>query len=208
MKEKLFILQYKPDGGACPHHLSGKNEPSEWEWGNFEPRPHDISITKDYSLIIAEGDAESIDFDFYGSKSKFVSDRFITLCNDYKVNFRPVPIDIRSQRGVRPKKPYFVFLPADHLAILDREQSQAEVELVDGSDEVMMDRVFPDVPVYQKIEKFITKDIEVPHLFQCIEIFSLVCTETFRDEAVERGLQGLAFVALDERYVYDPWAGW
>ena len=73
----------------------------------------------------------------------------------------------------------------------------------------MMHRAFPELPVYSKIARFVPKeDIDLPHLFQCIELFSLVCTEAFRQEAIGRGLTGLQFTALDEHYIYDPWADW
>lgn len=72
----------------------------------------------------------------------------------------------------------------------------------------MMNKFFADVPVYSKIEKFVAKDAVTPHLFQCIEIFSLVCTGEFFKLANERGLRGIKFTPIDETFVYDPWADW
>lgn len=70
------------------------------------------------------------------------------------------------------------------------------------------DKVFPPTPVYEKITKFVAKDIVTPQLFSCIEIMQLVCTETFKREAESLGLKGIKFTPIDERYVYDPWADW
>ena len=72
----------------------------------------------------------------------------------------------------------------------------------------MMDRLFLDIPISRRIEKFVSRDVETPHLFQCVELFSLVCTETFRAQALKRMLRGVEFIRLDDDYVYDPGAGW
>lgn len=208
VKVPLYILQYNPNGLGCPHHLSGEYNHAEWEWQTFEARPHDVEIKKTYSLQLTDGDVTSIDFDFYGSAPSYVSDQFVSLCNDYGVDFRTVPLEITYLRGTQPEKSYFVFLPADHLAVVDCEKSVAEVDLDCETGQPAMDPLFPGTPVFRRIEKLVIKDIETPHLFQCVDLFSMVCTETFRAEALKRGLRGLEFIALDENYIYDPWAGW
>lgn len=208
MNERLYVLKYQPDGQGCPYYLSGEFNQPEWEWRNFETKPHEATITKDYSLRITDGDLKFIDFDFYGTLTNYVSKQFVALCADLHVNFRRVPLDILYLGGGRPSKSYFVFLPADHLPILDEEKSVTEVETVDESGQPMMDRLFPDIPIYRRIEKFVARNVETPHLFQCVELFSLVCTETFREQALKLNLRGLEFIPLDERYVYDPGNGW
>lgn len=109
--------------------------------------------------------------------------------------------------GSRPAKRYFVFLPATHISLLDFENSIFEIERLRENGDATIHKDFPDIPVYSKIEKFIVKNIEVPHLLQCIDIFSLVCTDTFKKEALNRNFHGLKFIPLDETYVYDPWTG-
>ncbi|GAB3385130.1 hypothetical protein [Massilia agri] len=208
MNEPLYVLKYRPDGKGCPYHLSGEFNQPEWEWRNFETKPHEAKITRDYSLRTTDGDLQFIDFDFYGTLAKYVSEQFVALCADLHVNSRQVPLDITYFKGGRPSKSYFVFLPADHLPMLDAEKSVTEVEVIDESGQPMMDRFFPDIPIYRRIEKFVSKDAETPHLFQCVELFSLVCTETFRAQALKRMLRGVEFIRLDDNFVYDPGAGW
>ena len=209
MKKQLYTLKYAPDDAGCPHFLSEEPMPEEWEWSSYETRPLDIDISKKYATRITDTDIDTVDFDFYGADAPYVSTRFLALCDALAVRYRAVPIDMTLHDGSRPPKSYAIFLPASHLSIIDTEKSVYELDRVVETGDTMMNQAFPELPVYSKIERFVTKEnIEVPHLFQCIEIFSLVCTEAFRQEAIGRGLAGLQFTALDEGYVYDPWAGW
>jgi hypothetical protein len=208
MNNELHILTYQPDDKGCPYSFSEDSDPKGWEWDNGDPKPHDLNITKIYLSKIIDKDIKFIDFDFYGSDSKYVSDQFIELCKECNVNFRAIPIDIILQDRKRPKKSYFIFLPADHLAILDNSKSIVDLELVVETGEPMTRRFFPEIPIYKKIEKFAPKDILMPNLFQCIELGSLVCTEKFRALAIIHNIRGIRFTPLDENYIYDPWAAW
>jgi len=208
MTDKLYSLKYEPDGNGCPHFLSEKVVPDEWEWNPYETKPFDIEIAKRYSSKITDKAIKFIDFDFYGTDSRYVSDKFTTLCNDLSISFRAIPIDITMRDGSRPEKSYFVFLSASHISILDTEKSIYEIERLKENGAVAMHKDFPEIPVYSKIEKFIAKNLEFPHLFQCIDIYSLVCTDAFKNESLNRNLRGLKFIPLDEGFTYDPWAGW
>jgi hypothetical protein len=208
MNEKLFILEYQPDEKGCPYSFAEDSDPLEWEWDNQYPRPHDLNITKKYSSKIIDRDIKFIDFDFYGLDSKYVSNIFIELCKDCDVNFRPIPLDLVLHNRTRPKKSYFIFLPGDHLAILDNTKSIVDPELVVETGKPMTRRFFPEVPIYKKIEKFIPKNILLPNLFQCVELGSLVCTDKFRAQAIARNIRGVQFTPLDENYIYDPWDNW
>lgn len=208
MSAKLYILEYHPDENGCPVHIAQEYEPEEWEWENQDPNPFQVQIARQYSSVIIDGDIRFVDFDFYGLDSRLVSSRFIDVCKTCAVRFRSVPFDIRFSDYSRPEKQYFIFLPADHLPILDAERSVCEVELNVETGMPMMDRFFPDIPIYQKIEKFVVRDFTFPALFQSVELDMLVCTDEFHQHAMNSGLRGLKFVPLDENYVYDPWAGW
>jgi len=208
MKRQFHTLQYEPNGQDCPYFLSQHSVPEEWEWRNYEVDPYGVTIVANYRSQITDPDVKFIDFDFYGSDAPYVSDRFLAVCDEFSVRYRAVPVEITLRDGTRPEKPYFFFLPADQLSLLDPERSIAEIDRVKETGAQMMDKIFPDVPVYSKIEKFVVKDDVTPHLFQCIEIFSLVCTDEFFKMASERGLRGIKFTPIDEAYVYDPWADW
>jgi hypothetical protein len=206
--KKLYILEYRPDGDGCPYFMAEEGEPGAWEWDNQDPNPFGIRVTSSYALRITDHEIRFIDFDLYGTNLKYVSDQFIEVCDAFDVRFRPVPLDVTFWDGSRPQKKYSVFLPADHLPILDPERSIVEVERVAETGEPMGNRYFPQIPFYKKIEKFVVKDIGLPPLFQCVEINALVCGEEFRVAALNAGLRGLKFVPLDDSYSYDPWAGW
>ena len=208
MTDKFHVLEYEPDDKGCPYYLSERATPKEWEWDGYDTKPFDVKITKNYSSKITDKDINFIDFDLYRTDSPYVSDKFVALCKELSVSFRAIPIDITMRDGSRPEKTYFVFLPASYISLIDVENSIFEIERLRENGDATMHRDFPDIPVYSKIENFRTKDIEAPHLFQCIDIFSLVCTDVFKIEALKRNLRGLKFTPLDETYIYDPWAGW
>jgi len=94
------------------------------------------------------------------------------------------------------------------VSLLDEKRSSYSVELSVETGEPITDKIFPPTPVYEKITKFIAKDVVKPQLFSCVEIMRLVCMEKFKREAEGIGLKGIKFTPIDERYVYDPWAGW
>ena len=209
LDNRLYLLRHAPDDAGCPHFLSEETTPVEWEWGSYEPRPLELAISKQYATRITDTDIDTVDFDFYGTDAPYVSSRFLELCDAFAVRYRAVPIDITLHNGARPPKSYAIFLPASHVSVIDTGKSVYELDRVVESGATMMHRAFPELPVYSRIARFVPKeDIDLPHLFQCIELFSLVCTEAFRQEAIERGLNGLQFTALDENYIYDPWADW
>lgn len=208
MNQRIYKIDYAAGEDGCPHHLSEKQNPDEWEWGSYETNPFDVVITKKYATKIVDGEIKNIDFDYYGTDSPYVSNLFVGLCEDLSINFRAIPIDITLKNGKHPSKSYFVFLPGDHLAILDPEKSKVEIDADKETGEPITNSAFPQIPIYNKISKFVLKNIATPHLFHCIEIFSLVCTEVFRNEIEKRNLRGLQFTLLDANYTYDPWADW
>lgn len=127
---KFYVLQYDPDGIACPYFLSEHSVPGEWEWSNYEADPFGVNIVASYRSQITDRDINLIDFDFYGSDAPYVSDRFLAVCDEFSVRYRAVPVEITLKNGTRPEKPYFFFLPADHLSLLDPERSIAEIDRV------------------------------------------------------------------------------
>lgn len=50
--------------------------------------------------------------------------------------------------------------------------------------------------VYEKITKFIPKEIDVPDVFICAENNKLMCTERFKSLVEEKQLKGLSFVEM------------
>ncbi|QGZ40048.1 hypothetical protein IP92_05598 [Pseudoduganella flava] len=208
MRKDLYILQYEADGLGCPHHLALEMTPPQWEWSAYEPNPMSVPINNTYSAKITDGEIDRIDFDMYGTNTKYVSTAFLDVCKEHDVTFRAIPLDLRLPDGSKPEKDYSIFLPGDIVALLDADKSIAEVERVVETGETMMSVLVPNTPVYSKITKFVAKDIALPHLFLCAEVFSLVCTADFLHTASGRGLRGLKFTPLDDSYIYDPWADW
>ncbi|WP_312511701.1 hypothetical protein [Massilia sp.] len=208
MSNAAYVLEYEADGHGCPYFIAEEREPSEWEWDSIDPNSAAVPVKKNYSVKITDTEISDMDFDFYGTGTKYVSSLFIDVCNSLLVDFRCIPVEIEYSDGSRPKKDYSIFLPAVHLPLMDLERSNFEVEKVVETGEAMTHRYFPGVPFFSKIDKFTLKDIPIPPLFECVELGRLVCNATFRNRALQVGLRGVNFIGIDESFTYDPWAEW
>ncbi|MCA1856627.1 hypothetical protein LE190_11935 [Massilia oculi] len=203
---KYYAIQYAPDGKALPYYLSGDYDPAEWEFSGVEARPLDINTTQAYRLRLSDPAIKELGFDYYDNEPRLVSSRFLEVCRALQVGFKAIPIQITLPSGQAARQDYYIFFAADNISLLDQERSVYTLERVIETGKVMIDAIFPPHPVYSTIEKFACKQIGTAPLFYCIEIMRLVCTETFRERAVESGLKGLQFVPIDEHYGYDLWS--
>ena len=208
MIERFFILNYESGLDVGPAYLSGNLNFSEYEWGLFCQNPHDVSINREYVFTVTDNEVENIDFDFYGEQSYLVSEKFLILSKDLEVDFRSVPVKIVMPDGKLSEKNYSYFLPGTYVSLLNQKESSYEVDTNMETGEPMEDKLFPGQPVYERIDRFVAKDISTPNLFMCTEILQLVCTDRFRKMAEEQGLKGIKFTPLDENYIFDPWADW
>ena len=204
-EKKYFALKYSDDAPGCPTYLAAELNPTEREWDLFVPDPSNIKVQKKYTLKITDPDISSIDFDMDSGDQKYVSQQFLDICDSLNVPYKAIPLEIKFSNGERSKKDYFFFLPGLSLQLLNRSLSTFEEEMVLGSDQIQMNGIFPECPIYAKISKFVPLQIRTGNLFFCIETFELVCTSEFRDAATKNGLVGISYTAIDENYIYDAW---
>jgi hypothetical protein len=204
--KRFYVVNYEPDGIGSPYYLGGNYDPEEWEFDIDDPNPLDIKINRKHSLSLTDPEIKNIDFDFYTPDPTIVSKEFLALCNEQKVPFKAIPFDISLARGKKQEKEYSIFIPATHVALLDIENSVAEIEKILETGENKINPIFPPNFVYAKIEKFAINEVQTASLFQCIEIRQLVCTNEFKIEALSRNLKGLKFVPIDEQFRFDPWS--
>ena len=202
------MLKSKPDYIFCPSYLPGTLNHEEWEWSLHETNPLKIEINKNYIFTVTDPDLNKIDFDLYGSDNAFVSQNFLEVCIKMNVKFRAPPLQMALDNGEKNKKKYFVFLPAEHVNLMDIEKSEFTEEIDLESKSVMINKNFPPNPIYRQINRLIPDQKLTPHLFRCIEIMELVCTNDFLEAAQVAELKCLEFIPIDENYKYDPWAGW
>ncbi|NHZ67018.1 hypothetical protein F1735_32945 [Massilia sp. CCM 8694] len=159
---------------------------------------------KNRALLMSASSEKSFCNWLYGLQTKFVSRKFLETCEDLNVKFRAVPLKF-VVRKKRVEKEYFMFLPVDHLPLLNKDSSTfSEARNVD-SGELLMNKIYPDQVIYNNITKFVTSNSEFPHLFKCTEILQLVCTREFMQLATERNLKCIDFIPIDGDFKYDAW---
>jgi len=204
----FFVVQYQGGTQGCPFHLPGGLNQERLEWDLYEKNPFDITIKKEYVYTVTDPDIESIEFDLYGSGTKFVSDKFLDMCVELNVKFRAIPLEIVLNGKRISNKKYFLFIPGDYNALMDVLASDFSEELDVESGGVMMNKIFPSHPIYSKINRFVPKFGITSHFFRCIELMDLVCTREFMSKTHEKKLHGIRFVPIDDTYRFDPWADW
>lgn len=99
-----------------------------------------------------------------------------------------------------------MFLPVNRLPLLDAKLSEFTEARAVESGELIENKIYPMQAIYNNITRFVTSGAEFPHLFKCSEILELVCTREFMQLAMERGLNCIDFIPIDENFKYDPWA--
>lgn len=205
MAKNFYVLEYAAGESGCPHHLSGELNHESWEWSLFEPQPDAVEVNKEYVFTISDEGLKKITFDLYGGDTYFVSGAFLDLCRHMKVAFRAIQIDIIMADGKKSDNDYWVFLPAQHLQLMDEAKSDFKYEHDLSTGDIVTYKSFPSSPIYSWIRRFTPKVGVDCHLFRCLENMNLVCSEDFRDECISRKLLGLKFTPVDEGYTYDPW---
>lgn len=200
---KFFVVRYGRAGAACPAHLSGEFNHDEWEWNVFEPSPATIEIKRNYVFSVTDSTIASLNFDFYGSPTIFVSARFVSVCDDFGVKFRAIPMTI-VLKGVEINN-YSIFLIGDSEALIDVSRSEFAVERDLETKDVVMSRIFEGYPLYCWIKTLSPRENIRPHLFRCIETMELVCSAQFKRKCDELKINCIDFVPIDSNYIYDPW---
>ncbi len=166
--------------------------------------PFSVAVEHDYIYQLADSKA-SVDFDFYGSQTNFVSEQFLQVCNAMKVRYREIPLRITYDGKDVGDKRYSIFLPAEHVALLDRSNSEFSEDRDMETGGIAENNLFPGTPMYSWIKRFVPRDDCASTLFRSVEIMELVCNEKFKGEAERVALKGVEFIPIDNNYIYDPW---
>ncbi|WP_155640805.1 hypothetical protein [Burkholderia pseudomultivorans] len=108
-------------------------------------------------------------------------------------------------RSPLTKKIYSIFLPAEHESLLDRQKSDYAKDRDLETNEVAENKLFPGIPMYSWIKRFVPREDCAANLFRCVETLELICSSKFKVEVERLALKGIDFVSIDESYAYDPW---
>ncbi|QGZ40041.1 hypothetical protein IP92_05974 [Pseudoduganella flava] len=200
--KNFYIAQYTNKHPGCPIYMAAELNHRVTEWPSFVYDPAAITVTKDYVLQVTDPEIVEVNFDMSNGDQKIVSQEFLDVCTGLDVPHRSVPVKIILADGSPTRKSYFFFLPGASLALLDRDQSDFEDEQDLENGGVLYNTVYPGVPIYARIDKYVAKDIGTPPLFFNPDIFELVCTEEFK--AVGEKLLGVQYLPLNETYRYAP----
>lgn len=203
--KNYYVIKYKACEAECPSYISGKFNQTKFEWSVFETKPNDATIKNNYEFTITNREIKNLEFDFYGSQTIFVSGKFLELCGHLDVKFRAVPLKFILKKKPLDKE-YYIFLPVDHLPLMNKKLSTFTAARKVESGEMLISKLYPDQVLYNDITEFVVSNHEFPHVFQCTEIRQLVCTGEFMQLAKERGLNCLDFMPIDANFKYDPWA--
>lgn len=202
---KYYALRYDSRDVGCPTVLSGFFNCEEFEWDSFERNPMEIVIENTYSLELSglEMALDDLDFDYYQLGDTYVSKKFLDVCDKVGAKYRAVPLEI-SYDGSSRKGNFFIFLPGESLAALDKSKSvfEASKDMETGFE--IESPIYPGSTSIDNITRFVISPALEGELFRCKETLELFCSERFK--VVAGGLKGVAFEEIDERYAYDAWA--
>lgn len=154
--------------------------------------PFGVDVKHEYVFALSDPSI-SIDFDFYGAQTNYVSREFLTVFEKTEVRCRAIPINIVGNKKSAGKKIYSIFLPADHESLLDRQKSEYSEDRDLETKEVSENKLFSGIPMYSWIKKFIPRDDCSSNLFICEETMELVCSQTFKAEVERCVLKGIDF---------------
>ncbi|WP_230586831.1 hypothetical protein, partial [Ralstonia solanacearum] len=69
---RFYVVQYCSGATGCQNFLPGVMNREEWEWPMYTTDPFGVVVEHEYIYKLSDPDV-SIDFDFYGSQTNFVS---------------------------------------------------------------------------------------------------------------------------------------
>lgn len=202
---KFHALQYEPAAEGCPDNLTGFFNHDRFEWSPYENHPERLEIKNEYSLALSDPNTciDRLDFDFFEVGVTYVSQNFLNVCDSLGAKYRAIPLEI-SQGNKFRKDEYFILLPGESLAALDKKSSTyvAAKDLENG--DVIASPLFADQITIDKIDLFVLLPGIKSDIFRCQETLQIFCSERFKAAADK--LKGISFVAIDEAYRYDPWS--
>lgn len=200
-----YAMSYDSTGEGYPVSMAGFFNCEQFEWDPYETNPNKLDIKHDYSINLTSLGVEikDIDFDFYQVGATYVSKAFLKICDDLGVKYRAVPLELKSGKKTR-RGDFFIFLPGESLATMDKERSVYEVSNIETSATVYSP-LYPGAVSIDKIEFFVVSEYIRADFFRCQETLELFCSKRFKLSA--HNLKGISFVKIDSSYRYDPWAG-
>lgn len=203
MKENFYLVEYKGGSLGCPIFLEGE-ENNEWEWEIYDPNPSKFEITKSYEFKITDNGLNELELDYAGSPRRFVSERFIKLCDELNVLYRSVPVAVYLSSGIETRKKYFYFLSAQWASLVNQQRSEYKLEEdVPGSG--ADNKYYAGVKNYAWIKKLVVSENVGLDFFWCAEFMQHACSERFMKKAQSLRLQGIEYIPLDDSFRYDPW---
>lgn len=202
---RYYAMRYCSQDSGCPIVLSGFFNCDEFEWDSFEPNPMALRIKNKYSLELSglEMALNDLDFDFYQVGETYVSRRFLDVCDKLEVKYKAVPLEI-SYRGDFRSDDFFIFLPGESLAALDKTKSIFEVSKDMDTGIEIESPIYPGSVSFDNIKSFVVSPAVKADVFRCQETLELFCSDKFKSAA--GSLKGVAFERVDEHYAYDAWA--
>ncbi|WP_237772769.1 imm11 family protein [Pseudomonas putida] len=202
---KYYVMRYCSQDSGCPIVLSGFFNCDEFEWDSFELNPMALNIENRYSLELSglEMSLGDLDFDYYQLGEAFVSKKFLGVCDKLGAKYKAIPLEISFKGGSR-KDEFFIFLPGESLAALDKAKSVFEVSKDMESGVEIESPIYPGSVSIDSIKKFVISPALDADIFRCQETLELFCSDRFKSAAGD--LKGLAFEGVDEHYAYDAWA--
>lgn len=203
---KYYVMRSCSQDSGCPIVLSGFFNCDEFEWGSFELNPMALNIENRYSLELSglEMSLGDLDFDYYQLGETFVSKKFLGVCDKLGAKYKAIPLEI-SFKGHSREDEFFIFLPGESLAALDKAKSVFEASKDMESGVEIESPIYPGSVSIDSIKKFVISPTLDADIFRCQETLELFCSDSFKSAACD--LKGLAFEAIDVHYTYDAWAG-
>jgi len=185
--------------------MSGCFNVEKFEWKDCEYNPLGCEIKKKYKLALTglNVSLRDLSFDFYSVSVTYVSERFLKVCDALGVKYRAVPLELSQGKECR-KDDFYIFLPAENIAVMDRERSDYTVARDLETGEISESQIFPGLENVDVINNLIMIENVESHLFVCQETLELFCSGAFFRKA--SGLKGIRFKKIDRDYRYDPWS--
>ena len=183
MDAAFYLVEYEWEDHGFPAFLSGTYNYPDFEWDVLNPDAScQVPIVRSYEFHLTDPALSRLPFDFYDPRSPLVSRAFLSVCDELQVKYRAVPLKITfSAEGASPAA-FFLFLPCQSEALLNREGSDYQEDRVVETGEVMRDKHFPQHPIYSWIRRFDVRPTS-SHLFHCIELLQLAIHEGKRASA-------------------------
>jgi hypothetical protein len=206
IEKKYYVMQYSAADEGCPASLAGFFNHDKFEWAPYELDPKKIDIKKEYRLKLSALDMklDALDFDFYQVSTTYVSRNFLEVCDALNASYRAIPLEI-SLGGKSRNNEFFIFLPGESLAALDKVNSVYEISKDIETGRIVDSPLYPGAVSISRIDRFVVSEDVESDIFRCQETLELFCSERFRLAAT--GLKGVSFLEVDDTYRYDPWAG-